>query len=135
MQSKRFTFLTRMVQFNDVETREKRCKEDTFVAFKELFEGVSCCFLKLRKPLLRNKTLNYYCGSKNFKHYNPSKPAKHGLLFRSLCKLTFQHTYVFLPPAGKPTVMPSKCYITGTKKYTGYLVNNVIEVDEVECVK
>lgn len=124
-----------MVQFNDAETREKRCKQDTSVAFKKFFEGVSCCFLKLRKPLLRNKTLHYYRGYKSFKQYNPSKPAKYSLLFRRLCKLTFQHTCVFLPPAGKPTVMPSKCYIAGTKKYTLYLVNNVIEVDEVDYVK
>ena len=50
MQQKRFTFLTRMIQFDDYKTREDRWRKDKFAAFREFFEGVNCRFLRLRKP-------------------------------------------------------------------------------------
>ena len=138
MQRKRFTFLTRMVQFDDSETREERWRQDKFAAFREFFEGVNRRFLKLRKPsphVAIDETLCSYRGRISFKQYTPSKPANYGLLFRSLCDSTAQYTYVSLPYAGKPTGTPDKYYVTGTDKYTEYLVNNAIELGGMDCVK
>ena len=63
----------------------------------------------------------------NFKQYNPSKPAKYGMLYRSLCDSSAQYTYFTLPYAGKPEDLnneSNKFYITGSDEYTKYLVEN-----------
>ena len=57
-----------------------------------------------------------------------SKPAKYGLLYRSLCDAVVPFTYYTLSYAGKPSETnneASKYYITGTDEYTKYLVNGV----------
>ena len=67
-----------------------------------------------------------YCGRIGIKQYNPSKPAKYGLLYRSLCDSTIPYTYFILPYAGKPNNFwankASKYYVRGTDEYTKYLV-------------
>ena len=40
-----------------------------------------------------NKTLYPYRGMIGFKQYNPKKPAKYGLLFRSLCDSSIQYIF------------------------------------------
>ena len=69
-----------------------------------------------------------YHGRIGFKQYNPSKPAKYGLLYRLLCDAAVHYTYFFLPYAGKPEVLnkenpATSYYVTGTDEYTKYLVN------------
>ena len=138
MQRKRFTFLTRMVQFDDCDTRGERWKQDKFAAFREFFETVNRRFLKRRKPSEHtaiDETLYSYRGRISFKQYNPSKPAKYGLLFRSLCDSTVQYTYISLPYAGKPTGTPDAYYVTGTDKYTEYLVTYALQEGGKECMK
>ena len=70
-----------------------------------------------------NETLYPYRGHINYKQYNPSKPAKYGMLYHFLCDLSVQYTYFTY--AGKPEDLnneASKFYITGTDKYSKYLV-------------
>ena len=138
MQWKRFIFLTRIIQFDDAEVREEWWNHDKFAAFREFFESVNRKFLKLRKPsphVVIDETLYSYRGRISFKQYNPSKPAKYDLLFRSLYDSKVQLTYVSLPYAGKPTGTPNSYYVTGTDKYTEYLVSTAIELGERDCVK
>ena len=60
------------------------------------------------------------------KQYNPNKPAKHGLLYRSISNARLQYTYSILPYAGKPNnIIPESEYVTGTNNYTKYLVKGL----------
>ena len=59
------------------------------------------------------------------KQYNPSKPAKYGLLYQSLCDAKVPYTYSTLPYARKPEVIGANdYYVTGCDEYTKWLVNN-----------
>ena len=138
MHRKRFTFLARIIQFDDSETRRERWKVDKFAPFREFFEEVNRRFLTLRKPsahLAIDEALYPYCGRIGFKQYNPSKPAKHGLVFRSICDSTVQCTYLSLPYAGKPEGVPDTYYVTGPDNYTKYLVTHTIEVGGTACLR
>ena len=84
-----------------------------------------------------DETLYPYRGCIGFKQYNPSKPAKNGLLCRSLCDSTTTYTYFTLAYAGKPesTDGPAAKYcLTGTEEYTKYLVNEFSAYNSIqEC--
>ena len=80
-------------------------------------------------PLLAiDETLYPYHGHLGFKQYNPNKLAKYGLLHPSLCDSSIPYTYYSLPYAGKPENAEGpapKYYITGTGKYSKYLINEL----------
>ncbi len=131
MQRKRYTFLNNVIQFDDSDTRNQRWKEDKFACFREYFEAINNRFLLLRHPSEHtaiDETLYPYRGRVGFKQYNPKKPAKYGLLFRSLCDSTCQYTYFSLPYAGKPEEGANEYYVTKTDNYTKYLVENTIRI-------
>ena len=90
----------------------------------------------MTKPLPRtDETLYPYRGHIGFKKYNPQKPAKYGLLYRSLCDSTVTYTYFSLAYAGKPEVVGgngAKFYITGTDEYTKYLVNGLSRYTSIQ---
>ena len=85
----------------------------------------------MRSPspyLAIDETLYPYRGPIGIKKYNPSKPAKYGLLNHNLCDAVVPYTYYTLPYAGKPSKTnnkASKYYISGTDEYIKYLVNGV----------
>ena len=128
MSLNRFSFITRFLQFDDRSTRVERKKYDKFACFREFFEEVSQNNARARYPspyLAIDETLYPYRGHISFKQYNPSKPAKYGMLYRSLCDSSIQYTYFTLPYASKPEDLnneASKFYITGTDEYSKYLV-------------
>ena len=78
----------------------------------------------MRSPspyLVINETLYPYRGSIDIKQYNPSKPDKQGLIYRSLCDAVVTYTYYTLPYVGKPSETNNeapKYYISGTDEYT-----------------
>ena len=82
-----------------------------------------------------DETLYSYRGRISFRQHNLIKPAKYGILFRGLCDSMVQFTYVSLPYTGTPTGTSDKYYVTGTDKYTEYLVKTVIEPGGKDCVK
>ena len=138
MQRQRFTFLCKMMQFDDYSTRADRWKMDKFACFRDFFEEINQLFLKLHLPsehLAIDVTLYPYRGRVGFKQYNPSKPAKYGLLFRSLCDSKVQYTYYSLPYAGKPEQLGSELYVKGTDNYTKYLTENSIQVGGKNCLR
>ena len=82
-----------------------------------------------------DETLYPCSGHIGIKHYNPQKPAKYGLLYRSLCHSTVTYTYFSLAYAGKPEVAGGngvKFYITGTDEYTKYLVNGLSRYTSIQ---
>ena len=58
-----------------------------------------------------------------FKQYDPDKPAKYGMLFKSLNDERQCYTNYSLVYAGKPTKTPSPFYISGTENYVKEMVN------------
>ena len=82
-----FAFLIRFLEFDDKETRRQRCREDKFAAIRKFFmkmnENGRC---RNASPYVSvDETLYPYRRRIGMKQYNPSKPAKYGLLYRSLC--------------------------------------------------
>ena len=86
MSKNRFKFLFAHISFDDHTTRPQRWLYDNCVAIRNIFESFnqncsSCIilddFLSLDETLypMRNKI--------GFRQYNPNKPAKYGLLFKS----------------------------------------------------
>ena len=118
-----FSFVTRFLQFDGRSTRKEHKKHDKCACFRDFFEKVNESNTKARCPspyLAIDETLYPYRGHINFKQYNPSKPAKYGMLYRSLCDSSVQYTYFTLPYASKPEDLnneASKFYITGTDEY------------------
>ena len=79
--------------------------------------------------------LHPYRGVIGFKQYNPKKPAKYGLLYRSLCDSSVSYIYYTLPYTEKPEVNngdTSKYYMTATDEYTNYLVTEVSRFNSIE---
>ena len=65
----------------------------------------------------------------SFKQFNPSKPAKYGMLFRSInSSCRFPYTYTTAVYVGRPVGLPSnlcKYYVTGVEETVKSLVRNL----------
>ena len=79
-------------------TRPERWRGDKYAAIREFFAGMlgPSTFVSV------DKTLYPYRGKIGIKQYNPSKPAKYGLLYRNLCDAEVPYIYFTLPYNGKP---------------------------------
>ena len=128
MNMKRFQFLCRFLAFDDFTTRRERWQSDRFAAFREFLEDFNERCAWMRNPseyLSIDETLYPYRGNVKFRQYNPSKPARYGLLYRSISDSHVPYTYFTLAYAGKPESQPDQFYVTGTDNYTKYLVDSL----------
>ena len=127
-----------MISFDDNTTRTNQWKQGKYAAFRKFFEAVNQNNGKMRNPsynLAIDKTLFPFRGRIGMKQYNPSKPAKYGLLYRSLCDAVVPYTYITLPYAGKPDDINNeakKYYVCDTNGYTKYLVEEFTKIDSIE---
>ena len=64
-----YVFIMKHLCFDDFENRSERWKHDRFAAIRDFFEK---CNEKFGAAIV------------SFKQYNPDKPAKYGILFKSL---------------------------------------------------
>ena len=60
-----------------------------------------------------------------FKQYNPNKPAKYGLLFKSINAARYPFTLVSAPYAGKPEEDGGEFYVQGTEPIVKQLINRL----------
>ena len=129
MEINRFKFLVRCIQLDDFTTRPQRWKSDRFAAFREFFRCFNENCAQLRTPLeylAIDETLYPYQGKIVIRQYNPNKPAKYGILYRSISDSRVPYTYYTLPYAGKPEeITDDSEYVTGTDNYTKYLVEGL----------
>ena len=138
MSEKWFTFLCRMISLDDNTTRTNWWKHVKYAAFREFFEAVNQNNGKMRNPsyyLAIDETLYPFRGRIGMKQYNPSKPAKYGLLYRSLCDALVPYTYITLSDAGKPDDINNeakKYYVCDTDSYTKYLVEEFTKINSIE---
>ena len=62
----------------------------------------------------------------SFKQYNPDKPAKYGVLFKSLNSARYPYTYQTHVYSGKPEEVTNESfYVQGTINYIKYLVEQL----------
>ena len=131
-------FIYRFCTFNDKTTCQDRWKNYKFACMREIFEAMNSRNASMRCPsalLAVEETLYPYRGHIGFKQYNPQKPAKYGLLYRSLCDSTVTYTCFSLAYAGKPEGVcgnGAKFYITSTDEYTKYLVNGISHYTSIQ---
>ena len=130
MSLNRFVFISRFLTFDEKTTREERWMKDKFACMRVFFESVNENNAKHRYPseyMAIDEILYPYRGRIGFKQCNPNKPAKYGLLYRSLCDASVPYTYFNLPYAGKPEDRDEgnpllKYSVAGTDDYSKYLV-------------
>ena len=106
MAYRRFYFLSHFLSFDNYTTRVDRYKEDKYACYREVFELLNKRNAIMRTPsshLTIDGTLYPYRGQIGIKVYNPSKPARHGLLIISISDAEVPYTYFNLPYAGKAT--------------------------------
>ena len=61
----------------------------------------------------------------NFRQYNPNKPAKYGLLYKSLNDARFAFTYQVIPYCGRSEDGTGPYYLSSTEDYVKNLVNTM----------
>ena len=86
MSRNRFAFILHNLSFDDESTRAERWKKNRFTAIRKFFEKFNNqCMLVLAPSgyLSLDETLYPMRTQISFKQFNPSKPAKFGLLFKS----------------------------------------------------
>ena len=83
------------------------------------------CYLSLDETFYPMRTQIH------FRQYNPDKPAKHGMLFKSINSATYPCTYQSHVYCGKPKGEPNEFYISGTENYIQYLVNKLSSYHDI----
>ena len=63
------------------------------------------------------------CVIRSISDYNPNKPAKYGLLYKSLNDARFAFTYQVIPYSGRPEDGTGPYYLSSTGDYVESLVN------------
>jgi len=128
MSKNRFQFLYACITFDDFASREHRWKHDRFAAIRELFETFNrncSTHVVPEEYLCIDETLYPTRNKISFKQYNPSKPAKYGLLFKSINAVTYTYTHCMIPYCGKPTEDETAYYVSGVEGAVKYLVQNL----------
>ena len=155
MNKNRYYTLLWLIQFDDMQTREDRwvhdelaaareyrwvhdklaaAREDRWVhdklaAAREFFEkfNENCAQMMIPSEFLAiDERLYPYRGGTVIKQYNPNKPAKYGLLYRSISDSKFPYTYDSHAYGAKPNdINDDSRYVNTTDGSTKYLVDNL----------
>ena len=116
MSLRRFQKINAHLCMDDPATRAERWTADRFAACRELFEKFKNNCLKhvvAEEMVSLDETLYPTRNLVKFRQYNRSKPAKYGLLFRSVNATTYPFTYTTIVYAGRPVGEPGPHYVTG----------------------
>ena len=128
MSQNRFGFLQVNLSFDEEESCADRWKTDRFAAFREVFElfNVQCSrHVFPSEYMCIDETLYPMRNQIALRQYNKQKPAKYGLLVRSLNDSRFPFTYKAIPCAGKlEDVENAHYYLLGIESYVKQLVES-----------
>ena len=119
MSRNRCVFLLSNIGFDDKQSRPDRWNEDRFAAFRhffELFNDNCSTYLTPGKFLSLDETLYPMPNQAAFRQYNPDKPAKYGMLFKSINAAGIPYLYRTVVYVGKPVGEHNKYYLKGTAK-------------------
>ena len=131
MSKERFKFLRACISFDNGVTRNERWKKDKFSAIREIFELFNQNCSKHVVPndyLSLDETLYPMRTRIGFRQFNPNKPVKYGLLFKSINLARYSYTFTSMPYCGKPECDASEYsefYVQGTENAVKYLVNKL----------
>ena len=131
MSKNRFAFLLAKLSFDDKLTRSRRWQTDKFAAMRDIlehFNGNCGRYMSCETHLALDETLFPTRGSFAFRQYNKNKPAKYGILFRSINAITFRYTHSIIVDAGRPDdIENSHFYIPTTLGKVQKLVQNLLK--------
>ena len=126
MSRSRFMFLQANLAFDDENTCAERWTTDRFAGFRmafELFNNECSKHVVPSDYLCIDETLFPMRNQIAYNQYNKNKPAKYGLLIKSLNSSRNQYTYKALPYASKPNDVENAIYyLTKTEEYVKALV-------------
>ena len=128
MSRNRFTFLLANLAFDDQTTRDDRWKKDRFAAIRQFFEDFNDRYMLCLIPgdfLSLDETLYPMRTQIGFKQYNPNKPAKYGLLFKSVNAARYPYNFIATPYCGKPVEEGGNFYVQGTENVVKYLIDRL----------
>jgi hypothetical protein len=129
MSSARFIFLNANITFDNTDTRPERFLHDRFAAIRDIFEKFNNNCSNVLQPdefLAIDETL-YGCRNQvSFKQYNKSKPAKYGLLFKSINAARYPFTFRAVVYAGKPPGNSGPYYVPGILPIVKSLVTQLL---------
>uniref|UniRef100_A0A6A7G5I7 PiggyBac transposable element-derived protein 3-like n=2 Tax=Hirondellea gigas TaxID=1518452 RepID=A0A6A7G5I7_9CRUS len=116
MSINRFRFLYTNICFDDISTRKDRWPHDRFAAIRTLHEefNKNCSSAVNPNDYLSFGEILYPCRSQvAFKQYNSNKPAKYGLLYKSINSSRYPYTFRSIVYCGKPEREPTPHYVAG----------------------
>ena len=117
MSRNRSKFLIAHKSFEDHTSRPISWQHDRFAAFREMFEefNKNCGkFLVTDDYLSLDETLYPMKTQISFKQFNPSKPAKYGMLYKSINVCHYPFIFLTAVHSGKPKGEPTSYYTPGT---------------------
>ena len=121
----RFHFICSHLCFYNPDTITERWKHDRFAAMREIFTECNKNFARALIPedyLTIDGTLYPMRNQISFKQYNPDKPAKYEMLYKSINSARYPFTHQSHVYCGKPEQEPDGNYVSGTINYVKYLV-------------
>lgn len=124
----RFWFLNHYLILDDRASRGERWKVDRFAAAREIYErwNDNCaCALHIGEYCAIDECQYATRMQVGFKTYNPSKPAKYGLLFKCINEVVYPFTHRSEAFAGKPKEEGGLFYFKTTEEITLRLVDKV----------
>ena len=105
MPLKRFKFISRVLRFDDWETRPGRRAQDKLAAIRDVW-GQWVCLLPMMynpgKDVTVDERLVPFRGRCLFKQYMPSKPGKYGIKIWAACDAKTSYAYNMQVYTGKP---------------------------------
>ena len=129
MSQNRFMFINANIRFDDIATRPERWRHDRFAAFRVVFEKFFANCATVMAPddyLSLDETLYPTRGNISFRQYNKNKPARYGLLFRSISSARMPYTYTSLAFSGVPVDEPGPdVYVPGVDNLVKKLVERL----------
>lgn len=106
MSLQRFFHISRILRFDDRETRSYRREKDKFAAIRDLWDIWVEILPKLFNPsayVTVDEQLVSFRGNCPFRQYMPKKPAKYGIKFWVLCDNETSYVWNIQPYTGRPT--------------------------------
>ena len=128
MSIKLFQFLCANLRFDDISSRNIRFLHGRATAIRDLFKYFDRNCEKAMHPdlyLSLDETLYPTGFGAPFRQNNKEKPAKYGLLFRSINSAEVLYTYIFVTYARKPVDKPGPYYVKETDDVVKYLVSSL----------
>ena len=116
------------ITFDDFETRIERWKKDRFAVIRNIFEKFSnnCGKSIILDNLLSTDKMLYPMRNKVvFKQFNPNKPAKYGLLFKSINASRYPYSFVSVLYCRKSVGEPTEEDKPSTFEVTKHMVSKL----------